>query len=115
MFFGCVAKLVEIRRRRSPSIRLSAVSGREVKRDGLDWQWQSLPSIDLAHLDLPGGRCQTNSNPRAVDKDKRVSSRKLTPFSQCRRAVSFENTASVEVALMIEMVVDRGVDRGEFP
>ena len=52
---GSVANLVEFRRRRSPSSRLLAASGREVKRGGFDRLGQGLPSIDLTHLDLPGG------------------------------------------------------------
>ena len=36
------------------------------------------------------------------------------PFSERRRSVLLEDVAAVEVAVLIEVVVDRGVDGREF-
>ncbi len=44
----------------------------------------------------------------------RRSSRKLTPLGQGDGAFLLEDFAAVEVAVLIEMIVDRGVDGGEF-
>ncbi len=39
---------------------------------------------------------------------------KLTPFGQGGGSGLFESIAAVEMALVVEMVVDRGVNGGEF-
>jgi hypothetical protein len=38
----------------------------------------------------------------------------LTPLSRCRGAVLLEGVAAVEVAILIEVIVDRGVNGGEL-
>ena len=43
-----------------------------------------------------------------------VSRRQLAPFSQCGRTVLLEDIAAVKVAVVVEVVVDRGMDGGEF-
>jgi hypothetical protein len=42
------------------------------------------------------------------------SSGNLTPFSKGGQSVEFEVLAAVKVAFLVEMVVDRSVDRGEL-
>ena len=39
---------------------------------------------------------------------------KLTPLGQGSDSVLFENMAAVEMALVVEVVIDRGMDGGEF-
>lgn len=60
------------------------------------------------------GLCQTNLNRHAKGAGLRRSGRQLTPLGQGSRAVLLEDVAAVEVTVEIEMIVDRGVDRGEF-
>jgi hypothetical protein len=38
----------------------------------------------------------------------------LTPFRECGSAVLFEDVATVEVAVVVEVVVDRGVGGGKL-
>jgi hypothetical protein len=38
----------------------------------------------------------------------------LTPFRECGSTVLFEDVAAVEVAVMVEVVVIRGVGGGKF-
>jgi hypothetical protein len=38
----------------------------------------------------------------------------LTPFSERGRTVLFEDVAVVEVAVVVEVIVDRGVGGGKF-
>ena len=42
------------------------------------------------------------------------SGRQLTPLGQGRRAVLFEDIAAVEVTVVVEMVVDRGMGSGKL-
>ncbi len=58
--------------------------------------------------------CQTNLNRPAKVAGLRRSSRKLTPLGQGGRAVLLEAVTTIEVAVLIEMIRDRGVDGGEF-
>ena len=44
----------------------------------------------------------------------RYSGGKLTPFSERRRSVLLEDIAAVEMAVLVEVVIDRGVDGREF-
>ena len=46
--------------------------------------------------------------------DQGLSGCELTPPGQGGGSVLFENVAAVEMALAVEVVVDRGVDGGEF-
>ena len=42
------------------------------------------------------------------------SSRQLTPFRECGRTVLFEDVAGVDVAVVVEVVVDRGMGGGKL-
>jgi len=44
----------------------------------------------------------------------RISRRQLTPFGHGGGAVLFEGFAAVQVTVEVEMIVDRGMDGGEF-
>ena len=50
----------------------------------------------------------------ADQKRSRLSRGKLTPFSERGSAVLLEDIAAVEVAVVVEVVVDRGMGGGEF-
>ena len=62
----------------------------------------------------PEGHCQTNIDGAAKGSGLRRSGCKLTPLGQGGRAVLSEDIAAVEVTVVVEVVVDRGVDGGEF-
>ena len=50
-----------------------------------------------------------------ADQNRSPPSRgELTPFSERGSAVSLENIAAVEVAVLVEVVVDRSIDIGEI-
>ncbi len=46
--------------------------------------------------------------------DSGLSGCQLTPLSQCSGAVLLEDITATEVAVQVEMVVDRGVNGGKF-
>ncbi len=50
----------------------------------------------------------------AEQKRSRFSRGELTPFGERRSTVLFKYVAAVEVAVLVEMVVDRGMSRSEF-
>ena len=55
------------------------------------------------------------TNHDLADHDRSGLSRcKLTPLGQSGRTVLFEDMAAVEVTVVIEVVVDRGVRGGKF-
>ena len=58
--------------------------------------------------------CQLNANQCPNIRIVRHSCRQLTPLGQRGGAVLLEDVASVEVAVVIEVVVNRSVDGGEF-
>jgi hypothetical protein len=62
----------------------------------------------------PAGHCQTKSTQSAESGKLKISSRKLVPFSERGNAVLFVNVAAVEVAVVVEMIVDRGMGDGEI-
>ncbi len=64
--------------------------------------------------DCLAGHCQTNANRSAKPINRWISSRHLTPLGQGGGTVLFEDVTAVEVTVLIEMIVDRGVDSGEF-
>jgi len=50
-----------------------------------------------------------------ADQERSIFSRgELTPYNERGSVVLFENIAAVEGAVVIEVVVDRGKDGGEF-
>jgi hypothetical protein len=55
---------------------------------------------------LSSGHCQTNLNGPAKGADLRRSGRQLTPLGQGGSTVLFEYIAAVEVAIVVEVVVD---------
>ena len=58
--------------------------------------------------------CQTNLNCPAKGAGLRRSGRQLTPLGQGGGTVLFVDVAAIEVAILIEMIMDRGVDDSEF-
>ena len=69
----------------------------------------------LCHGAQPWQRhCQTNLNRPAKGAGLRRSGRQLTPLGQGGGTVLFEDVAAVEVAVVVEVIVDRGMDGGEF-
>ena len=61
-----------------------------------------------------GGQCQTNANQTAKCAKRIASGCQLTPLGQRGGAVLLEDVASAEVAIVVEVVVDRGVRGGKF-
>ena len=66
--------------------------------------------VDVPWLELNVGCCQSNANQSPKHPKSRCSGRKLTPLSQGGRAVLLEDISAVEVAVLIEVVVYRGVN-----
>ena len=61
------------------------------------------------------GHCQTNVNrPSRLGIARRSSCRELPPFGQSGAAVVLEDGAAAEMALVIEEIVELGVDGGEL-
>jgi hypothetical protein len=52
------------------------------------------------------GIVRLTNHEQASRRPSRLSRGELTPFRECGRAVLFENVARVEVAVVVEMVVD---------
>ena len=65
-------------------------------------------------LHEPGRQCQTNANRTAKCARRIASGCQVTPLGQRGEAVLLEDVAVVEVAIVVEVIVDRGVDGGEF-
>src|SRR5680860_1199406 len=59
-------------------------------------------------------QCQTNANQTAKCAKRIASGCQLTPLGQRGGAVLLEDVASAEVAIVVKVIVDRGVDGGEF-
>lgn len=85
--------------------------------------------MDLFSANLGGGNGSTADAPlgngfvgtvrltglELVDqKRSRLSRGEPTPFSERRSAAQLEDVAAVEVAVLVEVVVDRGMGGGEF-
>ncbi len=60
------------------------------------------------------GCCQVKMNGPPKNVEPASSSRKLMPLGKGGGAVEFEVFATVEVPFLVEVIVDRSVDRGEF-
>jgi hypothetical protein len=61
-----------------------------------------------------GGCCQSNANWSPKSASSGLSGRKQTPFGQSGRSVLLEDIAAVELAVLVEMIVDRGVSGSEL-
>ena len=59
-------------------------------------------------------QCQTNANQTAKCAKRIASGCQLTPLGQRGEAVLLEDVAAAEVAIVVKVIVDRGVDGGEF-
>ena len=71
-------------------------------------------SLHLIGLEGCFGLCQTNPNRHAKGGKLRRSGSQLTPFDQGGGTVLFEDVAVVEVTVLIEMIVNRGMGGGKF-
>jgi hypothetical protein len=58
--------------------------------------------------------CLSNLSRHGKGAELRRSRRQLTPFGQGGGTVLFEDVAAVEVSVLIETIMDRGVDGGEL-
>jgi hypothetical protein len=61
-----------------------------------------------------GWQCQTNANQTAKCAKRIASGCELTPLGQRGEAVLLEDVAAAEVAIVVKVIVDRGMDGGEF-
>ena len=61
-----------------------------------------------------GRHCQTNLSRPAKGAGPRRSGRQLTPLGQGGGTVLSEDVAAIEVTVLIEMIMDRGVDGGKL-
>ncbi len=61
-----------------------------------------------------GRHCQTNLNRPAKGAGPKRSGRQLTPLGQGGGTVPSEDVAAIEVTVLIEMIMDRGVDGGKL-
>ena len=59
-------------------------------------------------------QCQTNANQTAKCAKRIASGCQLTPLGQRGGAVLLEDVASAEAVIVVKVIVDRGVDGGEF-
>ena len=82
---------------------------------------RALKSIDLGIVGGPTGKrhcvsgcCQSNANQSPKGAKSGSSGRKPTPFGQSGGTVLLENVTAVEMAVVIELVVDRGMGRSKF-
>ncbi len=65
-------------------------------------------------MDARGGHCQTNLNRPAKGASPRRSGRQLTLLGHGGGAVQSEDVAAIEVTVLIEIIMDRGVDGGKL-
>jgi hypothetical protein len=76
---------------------------------------QSGEAVLAINPDHPSPRhCQTNLSRPAKGAGPMRSGRQLTPLGQGGGTVLSENVAAIEVAVLIEMIMDRGVDGGKL-
>jgi hypothetical protein len=87
----------------------SAIDFRKVGMDG-DIH---VPLLRL-QIGLNLGHCQTNLNGPAKGACQRRSGRQLTPLGQGGRTVLFEDIAALEVTVLVEVIVDRGMGSGKL-
>ena len=70
--------------------------------------------VEKIRGEFTDGQCQTNANQTAKCAKRIASGRQLTPLGQGGRTVLFEDLAAVEVTVVVEVVVDRGVGGCKF-
>ncbi len=58
--------------------------------------------------------CQSNANRSPKSVNSGFSGSKLTPLGQSGRAVQLEGIAATEMAVFVEVIVDRGMSGGEL-
>jgi|TARA_Y100000294_G_scaffold172449_1_gene187209 hypothetical protein len=63
---------------------------------------------------VPNGFVRLTGLELADQKRSRLSRGELTPFSERGSAILLEDIAAIEVAVLVEVVVDRGMGNGEF-
>ena len=68
--------------------------------------------IDICHETIRC--CQSNANQSPNHRTPVLSGRKLTPLGQGCRAVLLEDVTAIEVAVEIEVIMDRGMDGSEL-
>ncbi len=73
----------------------------------------AIEAVDNAN-GKPRGHCQTNLNRPARGAGPRRSGRQLAPLGQGGGTVLSEDVAAIEVTVLIEMIMDRGVDGGKL-
>ena len=75
-------------------------------RGGKFLQGFDVPELRHSTLSSPERHCQTNLSGPAKGAGLRRSGRQLTPLGEGGRTVLFEDVAAVEVAVVVEVVVD---------
>ncbi len=70
--------------------------------------------MNMKAVAYSAGHCQTNLPGPAKGAGLRRSGRQLMPLGQGGGTVLFEDVAAVEVAVLIEVIVDRGVGGGKL-
>ncbi len=86
------------------------MTGAAGRRGGIKREW----GTDLSLSNPGGGHCQTNLNRPAKGAGPTRSGRQLTPLAQGGGTVLSEDVAVIEVTVLIEMIMDRGVDGGKL-
>jgi hypothetical protein len=71
-------------------------------------------SAEIAKPETVWRRCQSNANQSPIVPGEGCLGRQFAPLRQCSGAVLFECGSSVEVAVVIEVIVDRGVCGSEL-
>ncbi len=62
----------------------------------------------------PKGFVRLNKQDMADQQRPKLSRGELTPFSECGRTVLLEDIAAIEMAVLVEVVVKRGMDGSEL-
>jgi hypothetical protein len=65
-------------------------------------------------IEASPGCCQSNVNWSSKRPEPEISGRQLPPLSQSDRAFLFEDGTAVEVAVLMEVVLNRDVNGGKF-
>ena len=68
----------------------------------------------LALGQVPGAALSEKPEPACEGASLRHSRGQLTPLGHCGGTVLFKDVATIEVTILIEVIVDRGVDGSEI-